>query len=92
MWQKVGKIEIDREMFYTMKLETYNKLKEDLIIIDAESDIYTDRIIYTALSENFRETEQGEIIPFYEIDVKEEVNDEGELVDVEINFKEGNYV
>lgn len=87
LWHNVGKFEIDRERLLERQVEVLKAISEKAWIIDAEVDIVSGNIIYTALSKEFDEVNLGDMIPFYEVEIKIERDDFGrEIENVDVEF------
>ena len=85
--RRIGEMAIDNEWLREC-------LFSNFVIIRAEYLFYNDQIEYIAYSPLFREVEEGESIPRYELIITEQKDDEGNIIkyDVEVKEREDIYV
>ena len=83
-----GRIELDMDILYHLDIKTTKEIFSRIIPIRAENDFISNKVTYWAISEEFREVEEGETIPFYEVEITEEENEEGEVINCDVKFVE----
>jgi hypothetical protein len=83
-----GRVEININILENLNMKTVKNIFSKMAVIRAENDFISNKITYWAISEEFREVEEGEIIPFYEVEINLEKNGEGKLINSNVKFIE----
>ena len=84
-YSKIGKLEIDVDSLRDLDLKAAKKLNKKIVVLNAEHNFISNKIIYTAISNEFDKIEKGEIHPIYHVEVtKFEI--EKDNFDYEIKF------
>lgn len=65
--RRFGRIEFTRNFLWDANIDDLQKVFSNFIVIDSRPDFFYDRIEHTCYCRLFREIDEGEVTPKYEI-------------------------